>query len=326
MIAMVARPGLRDLWTSVVTAIRQQEFDCAFYETTDMYSVPDLEKIELMVLAGVPCGADEMDRMPRLRGIVSPVLGFNWIDVDAATQRRIVVTNSEASENREGMAEATILLLLALHYRLKETETLLRENHYTDPIERHLLKGRTIGIIGFGGITRAVLDRLAPWGCQFLIASRRKPEALPNVRFVSLDDLLQHSDAILVLTKLDSHTYGMLGAEQFAKVRPGALLVNTARGGIVNEAALIEALKSGQIGAAALDVFEHEPLDPHSPLRDLPNVILTPHAIGHNEEGNRAIPLVAAENVRLLAEGKLPASCKNPDVEMRRGEIRAEEL
>lgn len=320
MITIVVPPAYVEQFEPVAIAVREQGFECSIYGRTDLHGLPDLEKIEILAVAAVPCGADEMDLMPNLRAVLSPVIGFDWIDVDAATRRGIVVTNSEAPENREGMAEATILLLLSLLYRLKDSEALLRDEIGPDRIERHLLKSRTIGIIGFGGIARGVLDRLVPWGCEFLITSRAEPQDIPRAKFVPLDQLLEQSDAILVLTKEDEKTRKMVGAEQFAKVRPGTLLVNTARGGILDEAALVEALKSGQIGAAALDVFEKEPLDPQSPLRDLPNVILTPHCIGHTEESTNAISRVAAENILLIADGKIPASCQNPGVELRGSE------
>lgn len=313
MIAIAVPRNYVDHFEPLAELIRERGLECGIYGETDLHVLPDPEMIEILVPAAAPCGAKEMDLMPRLRAIVSPVIGFDWVDIDAATQRGIIVANTEAQENRESMAEATILLLLTLLYRLRDTEALLRDNLGPDTVERHLLKSRTIGIIGFGGIAQEVLERLAPWGCEFLITCRSEPAPIPKASFVPLDQLLEQSDAILVLTREDEQTRRMIGAEQFAKVRPGTLLVNTARGGILDEEALIEALRSGRIGAAALDVFDKEPLDTKSPLRELPNVILTPHCIGHTHESRATGPRVAAENVLQIVEGKIPDSCKNSE-------------
>ncbi|MBI1182316.1 MAG: D-3-phosphoglycerate dehydrogenase [Alphaproteobacteria bacterium] len=313
VIAVVGIPRAAGLSDDIVAALGALGLDCLRHDVHRMDEITDdLSGVEVLLSTGVPCRAADMDRMPRLHGIVSPVLGFDWIDAVEASRRGIAVCNTEAAENREGMAEATIMLLLALLYRLHETEALLRANDASDPLRRHILKGRTVGIVGYGGITREVIARLSAWGCSFLVHSRSASEPVPGVSFVGLDELLERSDAILVLTSLNPSTRHMLGREQFARVRPGTLLVNTARGAIIDEAALVEALKSGRLGAAAIDVFETEPCPPDHPLRDLPNVILTPHAIGHNEEAKASGPALTAAILKTLAEGGLPDSCKNP--------------
>lgn len=313
MIAVIGIPRAAGLSDAIASALGGLGLDCVRHDVSRMDEIADLSEVEILLSTGVLCRAVEMDRMPRLRAIVSPVLGYDWIDAGEASRRGIAVCNTEVAENREGMAEATIMLLLALLYRLHETEALLRTNAQGDPLQRHILKGRTVGIIGWGGITREVIARLAAWGCTFLVHSRSAKEPVPGVTFVPLDELLERSDAILVLTSLNPSTRHMLGREQFAKVRPGTLLVNTARGAIIDEAALVEALKSGQLGAAAIDVFEKEPCPPDHPLRELPNVILTPHAIGHNEEAQAAGPALTAQVLKTLADGGLPESCKNRD-------------
>lgn len=318
-IAVATIPRAAGLAAGIIAALREHGLDAAQYDVNRLDEVADLSEVEVLLSIGVLCRAQEMDRMPRLRAIVSPVLGFDWIDADEATRRGIAVCNTEAAENREGMAESTIMLLLALLYRLQDTEALLRTNAGADPIKRHILKGRTIGIIGWGGITREVIARLAAWGCHFIVYSRSASAPVPGVRFVPLDELLARSDAILVLTSLNPATRHMLGREQFAKVRPGTLLVNTARGAIIDEAALVEALKSGQLGAAAIDVFEKEPCPPDHPLRELPNVILTPHCIGHNEEAKEAGPGLTAGILKTLADGGIPESCRNAEALARRG-------
>lgn len=281
----------------------------------DIAQIPDLAGTEILVCIATPCGAAQMDAMPGLRGIVSPFIGFDWIDIGEATRRGIPVVNGDIRENRESMAEATIMLILALLYRLRETETLLRDPASSAvPPQRRMLKGCTIGIIGYGGIAREMVDRLRAWGAQLLVTTRRRLGPVDGARFVDLEVLLSSSDVVVIMARLDSSNHHLINRTRLQAMRPGVLLVNTSRGGLVDEKALVEALHSGHVAAAALDVFEVEPLPAEHPLRSCPNVILTPHAIGHTAEMIAAIPGATVANVLSLADGGLPNSCKNPIV------------
>ena len=140
---------------------------------------------------------------------------------------------------------------------------------------------------------------------------------LPGVRLVDLDHLLSTSDVVIVMTSLDAGSRHLLDAERLRRLKRGALLINTARAGLIEESSLVEALKSGHIGAAALDVFEVEPLPASHPLRELPNVILTPHAVGHTVELHEAIARTAVANALQLSRGMLPDSCRNREIEKR---------
>jgi len=285
--------------------------------STDLLSLPQISETEILMCLLVPCGLREMDTMPRLRGIVSPILGYEWIDVAEATRRGIPVVNGEVPENRESMAEATIMLLLTLLYRLHDTEARLRASLPGPEPRRRMVKGRTIGIIGSGGIARQIIRRLEPWEAVLQVHTRVASPDLPGVRLVDLDQLLSTSDVVIVMTSLDAGSRHLLDAERLRRLKPGALLINTARGGLIEENSLVEALKSGHIAAAALDVFEVEPLPASHPLRELPNVILTPHAVGHTVEMHAAISRTAVDNVLHLVRGKLPDSCRNREVEKR---------
>lgn len=292
-LAKAARPA-----TVVATASR------------NLLDIRQLSLATLLVPVSVPCGAREMDAMPSLRGIVSPLLGYDWIDVEEATRRSIPVVNGEIRESRESMAEATIMLILALLYRLRDTETELRQGGEKIR-DRHMLKGRTVGIVGYGGITREIVHRLKNWQANVLVHTRGCPERAEDVSFVSSDDLLAASDVVVLMTRLDAGTNNFLDRRRLNQMKRGALLVNTARGGLIDEDALCQALESGQVGAAALDVFKVEPLPADHPFRHLPNVILTPHAVGHTTEMFEQIPVTAAANVLQLLDGKLPDSCRN---------------
>ena len=279
-------------------------------ESRDLLDFPELAQATVLVCLMIPCGAREMEAMPALRGLVSPLLGYDWIDVEEATRRSIPVINGEIRESRESMAEATIMLVLALLYRLRETEAELRLGGERVQ-HRSMLKGRTIGIVGYGGITREIVHRLKSWQATILVHTRRAPENEEGISFVSSEHLLASSDVVLLMTRLDDGSRHWLNRSRLQLMKRGVLLVNTARGGLVDESALLEALQSGQVGAAALDVFEVEPLPAGHPFRQLPNVILTPHSVGHTAQMVDQIPLMAVTNIVALLDGKLPESCKN---------------
>jgi phosphoglycerate dehydrogenase-like enzyme len=206
------------------------------------------------------------------------------------------------------------MLLLALLYRLHETEAQMRSSLPAPEPQRRMLKGRTVGIIGSGGIARQIIRRLQPWGAVLQVHTRVPSPDLQGVRLVDLEDLLSTSDVVIVMTSLDAGTRHLLDAKRLRCLKRGALLINTARGGLIEQSSLVEALKSGHIAAAALDVFEVEPLPATDALRELPNVILTPHAVGHTMEMHAALPRACVENVLQLMRGQLPDSCRNREV------------
>jgi phosphoglycerate dehydrogenase-like enzyme len=279
-------------------------------EGHQLLDFPQLAQATVLVCMMTPCGAREMEAMPELRGIVSPLLGYEWIDVEEATRRSIPVVNGEIRESRESMAEATIMLVLALLYRLRETEAQLRVGGERVQ-HRNMLKGRTVGIVGYGGIAREIVHRLKGWQATILVHTRQAQENEEGISFVSSEHLLAASDVVLLMTRLDDGSRHWLDRSRMQLMKRGVLLVNTARGGLVDEDALVEALQSGQVGAAALDVFEIEPLSARHPFRQLPNVILTPHSVGHTVQMIEQIPRTAVANILALLDGKLPESCRN---------------
>lgn len=284
----------------------------------DSWSGSDLNhhewaRTEVLVSIGIECGDAEMEIAPHLRGLVSPLLGYEWFDLDAATRRGVAVVNSEVPENRDGMAEATIMLILALLYRLRKAEKALRTWDVARLADGRLLRDKTVGVIGLGGIARGIIARLKPFGCTFLAHS--KVSKVPaDVTIVALEELMRKSDVVVVATSLRPDTYHMLGEDMIGRMKTQALLVNTTRGAIVDESALVRALQEGRIAGAALDVFEEEPLPLDHPLRELDSVILTPHAIGHTVELAATLPRHAANSVNELLAGTLPTGCKNPTI------------
>ena len=253
----------------------------------------------------------------RLRGVVFPTIGTESIDIEAAKDLGIVVANGATAENFNSMAEATVMLITLLSYKPYKSEQVLRENLARPTVMfARMVMGKTIGLIGLGRIARGVVERLAGWHVHILATDPfvSQSAAPDGVAMVDLNTLLRESDVVSLHTTLTPDTHHLIGAAQLELMKPTAYLVNTSRGGVVDEAALYQALKKGRIAGAALDAFQKEPLPPESPLRELDNVILTPHLIGHTEEAIHAIPPTAVENVERILRGKLPLFITNPEV------------
>ena len=254
---------------------------------------------------------------PRLRGIVSAVTGVDGVDLAAATERTVVIANAQTDENIIGMAEATVLLMLAALYDLEGAQHQVRQNLWRPPqLKASQLRGKTIGLIGLGKIGRGTARLLAPWGAAMQYSARRDADltGLPPMPRVDLDTLLRTSDIVLVMASLNPETRGLVSAEKLKLMKPSAILVNTARGAIVDEAALAEALKRKAIAGAALDCFAVEPLPADSPLRGLPNAILTPHMIGHTIEAHHSLEVATRENLGRIMAGQPPRYVVNPAV------------
>jgi phosphoglycerate dehydrogenase-like enzyme len=262
------------------------------------------------------CSRALMAAAPRLRGLVSPITGIDGFDVAAATELGILIANGQTSENTESMAEATILLILAALYDLHGTEAVLRQ-HLPRPVHMNarMLRDKAVGLIGFGQIARAVAVRLAGWHVTIQAYTRRVRDDAPNhVHFVALDALLRTSDVVCVLTTLNSDSRGLLNAERLRLLKRHAVVVNTARGAIIDEAALCDIARQRPDLRFALDTFTTEPLPPQSPLREMPHAILTPHMLGHTQESHAVLPDTAVENVQRILAGQVPRYVCNPDV------------
>lgn len=268
---------------------------------------------EILVCYGLACGTSQLQTAPRLRGIVSPTIGHEWIDEAAASALGILVVNGAVPENQESMAEAAILLLLAALYDLPGAQAVLRGSGQRRTPPR-MLKGKTIGLLGYGNIAKAIIARLQGWGVDLIVHRRAEIGADERVRFVSLAALLESSDILLPLASLNRDSRGIIDAAALDRMKTGAVLVNIARGEIIDEKALAERLADGRLSMAALDVFETEPLPSDSPLRTLSNAILTPHAVGHTIESFAAIPATAIENALMLSRWEVPASTRNTPI------------
>jgi len=263
-----------------------------------------------------------MDRAgPGLKVISNCAVGFDNIDVAEATRRGIPVGNTPGVLT-ETTADFAFALLMAAARRIPEGERFVRAGKWRTWGLTQLLgqdiHGATLGIIGFGRIGQAVARRARGFDMRVLYYDPFHADDFQTtemgVQRVDLDILLRQSDFISLHVPLNEHTYHMIEAEALAKMKPTAILINTARGPVVDPQALYQALKSGQIAAAALDVTEPEPLPPEHPLLSLENLIVTPHIASASVETRSKMIQMALENLRAGLQGQRLPNCVNPQV------------
>lgn len=253
-----------------------------------------------------PVTAAVMDMAPGLRLVQKIGVGVNTIDLDAARARGIAVCNLPGS-NAPAVAEMTLLLMLACLRRLPVIDAATRAGRgwgmdAAAQDDWGELGGRTVGLVGYGSIPRALAPILAAFGCTVIHTTRGRS---PDPAWHPLADLLARADIVSLHVPLTEETARLIDARALARMRPGAVLVNTARGGLVDQPALIAALEAGHLGAAGLDVFAHEPTGPEEErLLRLDRVVATPHiawlTTGTWDRSLRR----AADNVRRLARGE----------------------
>jgi glyoxylate reductase len=241
---------------------------------------------------------------PHLRIISAMTAGYDNIDIAACTKQGIVVTNTPDALNQT-TADFAWALLLATARRVTEAEQSVRAGQWTKWGLRRFLgadvHGKTLGIFGMGRIGQAIARRSMGFDMQVLYHNRSRltPEQeayANNATYVSKAELLNRADHLILMMPYSTETYHCMGAEEFAQMRPGAILINTARGGVVDDVALIAALRTKQIAAAGLDVFENEPHF-HPDFLTLSNVVLTPHIASASEPTRRAMQQCAVDNL-----------------------------
>jgi glyoxylate reductase len=247
---------------------------------------------------------------PGLRGVCNVAVGFDNIDLAACARRGVVVTNTPGVLD-DATADLAFALILAARRRLGEGERLVRAGRPwawgMDFMVGHDLRGGRLGIVGLGGIGSRVATRGRAFGMEIAYHSRHDSPAAGELvaTRLDLDELLATSDVVSLHAPLTSETRHLIGARELALMKPTATLVNTARGAVIDEAALAEALRDGQIAAAGLDVFEHEP-DVHPGLLELENVVLLPHIGSSTMETRDAMAELAAANAIAIARGEEP--------------------
>ncbi|GAB4365246.1 MAG: glyoxylate reductase [Calditrichia bacterium] len=295
----------------------------------EIYSGPKISRKQLLSkvkqVDGLLCllsdGIDKelMDSAPRLKVVSNLAVGYDNIDVDYATRRGIIVTNTPGILT-DATADLAWALLLAVCRRIVEGDQLMRSGQFVgwDPLMLRGgdLKNKTLGILGAGRIGTAFAERSLGWRMKILYFDKNKNSYLEKelgARKVSLDEVLSQSDFISLHLPLTEDTHHLINESALRKMKPGTYLINTARGAVVEESALVKALKEGWIAGAGLDVFENEPRI-HPELARFSNVVLTPHIGSATIETRNEMSRIAARNLIAALEGKKPPFVVNPQV------------
>jgi glyoxylate reductase len=257
---------------------------------------------------------------PGLRAVSNVAVGHDNIDVAACTSRRIPVGNTPGVLT-ETTADFAFALLMGLARRVAEADAYVRAGHWKTWEPGLLLGtdvyGATLGLVGLGAIGTAVARRARGFGMRLLYVNRHpRPELEAELGLTRVDKatLLAESDFVSLHVPLNAGTRHWLGRAEFAAMKRGALLVNTARGPVVDQAALAEALESGHLGGAALDVTDPEPLPLDSPLLKLPNVLLAPHIASASHATRGRMASMAVDNLLAALAGRKPPHCVNPEL------------
>lgn len=278
----------------------------------------------LVTLLSDPIDEELIESLPHLRVIAQYAVGYDNIDIEAATRRGIMVTNTPGVLT-ETTADLTWALILAASRRIVQADKYVRNGKWKVAWGPELMlgediNGATLGVIGLGRIGHAVAKRAKGFNMRVVYHTRSENTRTKEIQVetgaerVSLDDLFRLSDIITIHVPLTEETHHMIGEEELKKMKRSAVLVNTSRGPIVDEHALYQSLKSGRIFAAGLDVFEEEPISTENPLLTLSNIVLAPHIGSASTHTRTVMAEMCAENLLVALSGGRPPNIINPEV------------
>lgn len=274
-------------------------------KTTDPAKlIEEAKDADAMILANMPMPADVLRKCDKLKFIDVAFTGVDHVGLDAAKEKNIAVSNASGYSN-EAVSELVIGTTLSLARNLRSVEDRCREGKDKTGLVGWEIKGKTVGIIGLGKIGTRTAELFHAFGANILAQSRSLHENAANyIEQVSQEELLRRSDIVVLHCPLNDSTRGMINAEKLAMMKPSALLVNVARGPVVVEKDLVNALENGVIAGAALDVFENEPpLDPASPVLHAPNCLVTPHVAFATQQSMSLRAEIVFENLAQWMDG-----------------------
>ncbi len=279
-------------------------------------SIPaEVAEAEVLISGAAVIDDAALDQLPNVRFLMRPYVGYDDIDVDAATRHGVVFANVPDAFIEE-VANHTLALILAGNRKLLPTDAFVRAGRWSAgennraasrPIRR--LSNLTLGMVGFGNIARLVVERARPFGFHMLASDPYVSDDVASamgVTLLPLDQLLAQSDIVSLHVFLNPQTRHLIDERRLSLMKPGAHLVNTSRGPVIDEQALISALEAGRLAGAALDVFELEPVAADNPLLRMPNVILTSHIASYSAEGDVAHQARTVELLMQVVRGGLP--------------------
>jgi phosphoglycerate dehydrogenase-like enzyme len=262
--------------------------------------------------------ASFVDNAPRLAIVARFGVGYDTVDLEACTRNGVAVTITPAGVRR-AMASTAMAFMLALTHRIIEKDRITRQGEWATKLDYmgYQFTGKTVGSIGLGNIARDMFHLTDPWDVRKIAFDpyiTAPQAAAAGVDLVDLETLLRESDFVVVLCNLTDETRHLIDRERLAMMKPTAFLISIARGPIVDEQALYEALSNGTIRGAALDVFEQEPPDPNNPILQLDNVIVSPHALAWTEESAMGIGSGVLDAILDIRQGKVPQYVVNKEV------------
>ena len=274
-------------------------------KTTDPAKlIEEAKDADAMILANMPMPADVLRKCDKLKFIDVAFTGVDHVGLDAAKEKNIAVSNASGYSN-EAVSELVIGMVCSLARNLRAVEDRCRVGKDKPGLVGWEIKGKTVGIIGLGKIGTRTAELFHAFGANILAQSRSLHENAANyIEQVSQEELLRRSDIVVLHCPLNDSTRGMINAEKLAMMKPSALLVNVARGPVVVEKDLVNALENGVIAGAALDVFENEPpLDPASPVLHAPNCLVTPHVAFATQQSMSLRAEIVFENLAQWMDG-----------------------
>lgn len=274
-------------------------------KTTDPAKlIEEAKDADAMILANMPMPADVLRKCDKLKFIDVAFTGVDHVGLDAAKEKNIAVSNASGYSN-EAVSELVIGMVCSLARNLRAVEDRCRVGKDKTGLVGWEIKGKTVGIIGLGKIGTRTAELFHAFGANILAQSRSLHENAANyIEQVSQEELLRRSDIVVLHCPLNDSTRGMINAEKLAMMKPSALLVNVARGPVVVEKDLVNALENGVIAGAALDVFENEPpLDPASPVLHAPNCLVTPHVAFATQQSMSLRAEIVFENLAQWMDG-----------------------
>jgi D-3-phosphoglycerate dehydrogenase len=321
-LAEVIHPAALALLEKSAEVVRPKDYSREAY-------LEALKDADGMIARKIPVRADEMDHAPHLKVIARHGVGVDSVDLEEATKRGILVTNTPG-ENRESVAELAVAFMLSLARRVPQAQASMHAlpkgnvGQFTALLDRYQLtgtdlEGKSLGIIGTGRIGSTVARKcIAAFDMKVTgydpYVSGEVMKSFGVAKVERLDDLLPPIDFLTAHCPLTPETRGMVGRRELALMKKGAYVINTARGGIIDEKALYEVLCSGHIAGAGLDVWQIEPPDPADPLLNHEHLLATPHYAGTTEESLYRVGIAAVEEVLAALQGRRPRYPVNPEV------------
>ncbi|MDE3176844.1 MAG: hydroxyacid dehydrogenase [Pseudomonadota bacterium] len=274
--------------------------------------------VALMGASGTRISRRVIEALPKLRYISKYGIGFDSIDIEAATEHGVLVSNTPNEYQWFTVSEHAIAMMLALAKQFSTwTPEFMRAGGWRGLTHSAILRGATVGIVGLGRIGRGVAQRLVGWEVRLLGYDPHIAEAPPGVELAPLNALIAQADFLTLHAAPSADNRHLMNRAAFAAMKPTAYVVNTGRGSLIDYAALREALASGEIAGAALDVFDQEPPRPDDPLFAMPNVICTPHVAAWTKPGTEGIGWHAARNLWAMISGEGPVDLVNPEAKAR---------